>query len=175
MSKLPLKLTIHLLSVIILAASALCQIHSGPTPTFRPPPIPTPTPRPTPIPTPTPTPTPIPLSSTGMGAIFNQRGFGSVTSSGIRAGGATNLVGSRSYTYSVPLFSLPGRHGLNLNLALYYNSLLWEGLGGNGVSFATEVSSPSYGFRLDYGYIQWDDSIISTGVLIDAKGAKHDF
>jgi hypothetical protein len=153
---------------------AEAQVSQAPTGEFRlPPPPPTPTPTPRSTPSPTPTPTPIPPSSTGMGAVFNQRGFGSVISSGIRAGGAANLIGSRSYTHSVPLFSLPGRHGLNLSLTLYYNSLLWEGLGGNGVSFTTEAFSPSYGFTLGYGYIQWDDSVTSTGVLVDATGAKH--
>jgi hypothetical protein len=39
-----------------------------------------------------------------------------------RVGGATGAVqGSRSFTYDVPLFSVPGR-GLNLNLTLHYNS-----------------------------------------------------
>lgn len=152
---------------------AEAQVSQGPTGFFRPPPPPPPSPTPTPKPSPTPTPTPIPPSSTGMGAVFNQRGLGSVISSGIRAGGTSNLIGSRSYTYSVPLFSLPGRHGLNSNLTLYYNSLLWEGLGGNGVSFTTEAFSQSYGFSLGFGYIQWDDSLTSTGILVDATGAKH--
>src|SRR4051812_12502867 len=35
---------------------------------------------------------------------------------------ATNLLGSQSFSQAVPILSLPGRNGLNLNLTLYYNS-----------------------------------------------------
>ncbi|MGZ3610027.1 MAG: hypothetical protein ACXVBU_08180, partial [Ktedonobacteraceae bacterium] len=172
MCKLLPRKGVHLIFVAILATSALCQVQ-GPTAnfTFRPPPSPTPTPKPSPSPTPTPTPTP--ASNGTMGAIINQRGLGTTNSPGINVGGAASLLGSRSYTYSVPMFALPGRHGLNLDLSLYYNSLIWETVAGGGVTYSPEGPSPSTGFRLDYGYIQWDDSVTTTGVLVDAKGAKH--
>ena len=160
--------------------SAFGQVHTGPIGNFRPPPTPTPpraTPTPTPAPPPpTPTPMPGPSAASIMAATINQRGFGSRTAMATRAGGATNVMGSRSYTYSVPLFSLPGRHGLNVNLALYYNSLLWDTVpGANGVTTNTEGSSPSKGFHLDYGYISWDIVQLfgTTAILVDATGAKH--
>src|SRR5258708_37824715 len=57
-------------------------------------------------------------------ASINQRGRGNRSSPAIRAGGAANVMGSKSYTYSVPMFALSGRHGLNLNLSLIYNNLI---------------------------------------------------
>src|SRR5215475_10115835 len=35
------------------------------------------------------------------------------------------VEGSQSFTYAVPLFHLPGRNGLNVDLTLYYNSFIW--------------------------------------------------
>jgi RHS repeat-associated protein len=137
---------------------------------------PTPTPKPAPSPTPTPSPTPNPVSATG--APQNQRGFGALSSPAIRGGGALNVMGSQSFTYSVPLFSLPGRHGLDLNLALVYNSLLWEG-SGNSVMFSPDNSSMEsfFGFRLDLGNLIWMDPGIGAsgvaGVLIEPSGTKH--
>jgi RHS repeat-associated protein len=137
---------------------------------------PTPTPKPSPSPTPTPTPKPNPVSATG--APQNQRGLGALSSPAIRAGGALNVMGSQSFTYAVPLFSLPGRHGLNLNLALVYNSLLWEGFG-NSVMFSPDNSTVQdfFGFRLDLGNIIWSDPGTGpstvTGVLIEPSGTKH--
>jgi RHS repeat-associated protein len=89
-------------------------------------------------------------------------------------------MGSQSYTYSVPLFSLPGRHGLDLNLSLIYNSLLWQ-QGGLGVGFNFDSSyqtfggTPSYGFRLDFGALVWFTGFAgdTSGMLVDATGAKH--
>jgi RHS repeat-associated protein len=174
MSKFLFNKLTYLILVIGLGAAAFCQTSSGTSGDFiRPFPSPTPTPKPTPSPTPTPTPTPTPAPNSTMGAIINQRGFGTTNSPGINVGGAASLLGSRSYTYSVPMFALPGRHGLNLDLSLYYNSLIWETVAGGGVTYSPEGPSPSTGFRLDYGYIQWDDSVTTTGVLVDAKGAKH--
>ena len=34
-------------------------------------------------------------------------------------------LGSRNFNWSLPLLSLPGRAGMDLNLTLYYNSLVW--------------------------------------------------
>src|SRR5262249_48753854 len=89
------------------------------------------------------------------------------------------VMGSQSYTYSVPLFSLPGRHGLDLNLSLIYNSLLWQ-KAGEGVSFnfdsgyQTLGGTPSYGFRLDFGALVWFTGFAgdTSGLYIAATGAK---
>jgi hypothetical protein len=105
-------------------------------------------------------------------ASINQRGLGTRISPSTRAGRAKIVMGSQSYTYSVPLFSLSGRHGLNVNLTLFYNNLIWSNpLPTGGVIFNFDGQNEmSYGFRLDFGALMWDDD---TGVLIDSNGAKH--
>lgn len=97
----------------------------------------------------------------------------------MRAGGAANLIGSRSYTYSVPIFALPGRHGFNVNLSLVYNSLLWEGNATGSVTYNPDTGynfyTPSPGFRLDFGSIIWStgQGTTSSGVFFEPSGAKH--
>ena len=55
----------------------------------------------------------------------NQRGLGNVFSAATTTGGTTTVQGSSSYTYKVPMYALPGRAGLDLNLTMYYNSHIW--------------------------------------------------
>src|SRR5260221_9373306 len=110
-------------------------------------------------------------------ASINQRGFGARNSPALRAGGATTVMGSRSFTYPVEMFSLPGRHGLNLNLSLVYNSLIWNSvLATPSVSYNPDPDSATHspGFRLDFGYLLWYQSFgITTGILVDPHGTKH--
>jgi RHS repeat-associated protein len=81
------------------------------------------------------------------------------------------VQGSQSFTYSVPLFALHGRNGLDVDLTLYYNSFIWTVMG-NSIVLNADHDNPSPGFRLDFGYIEFspDDG---SGVLVDATGAKH--
>ncbi|HEV2991690.1 MAG TPA: hypothetical protein VG759_24865 [Candidatus Angelobacter sp.] len=114
-------------------------------------------------------------------ASVNQRGMGNRFSPSVRTGNTTTVIGSESYTYAVPMFSLPGRHGLNLSLSLVYNNLIWtSSLGAGGViynfdsAYQPNGGTPSYGFRLDFGSLIWFTSSGSTsGLLIDATGGKH--
>jgi RHS repeat-associated protein len=113
-----------------------------------------------------------------MSAQQNQRGNGTPVSATQSAAGAVNVLGSQSYTYVVPFFSLPGRHGLDLNLSLYYNSAIWESLGGSGVEWNPDTGygfyTPFPGFRLDLGNLIWYETSFATqGVLIDSTGGKH--
>ncbi|MCI0354229.1 MAG: hypothetical protein L0099_04190, partial [Acidobacteria bacterium] len=80
------------------------------------------------------------------------------------------LLGSESYNYGVPLLSLPGRNGLDLNLTLYYNSHLWTITSSNVATFNADRDFPSYGFRLGYGYLELSGS---TAVLTEADGSKR--
>jgi RHS repeat-associated protein len=84
-------------------------------------------------------------------------------------------MGSQSYTYAVPLFNLPGRHGLNLNLSLIYNSVLWDNLGGGVVAPDPDSGTPSIGFHLDFGTLIWytTQGVLVSGILIDHDGTKH--
>ena len=88
-----------------------------------------------------------------------------------RIGGNTGLVeGSNSFVYDVPLFSLPGR-GMNLNLTLHYNSFIWT-LNGNSLNLNADRDTPSYGFRLDFGFLELSDDF-GSGVLTEGNGIKH--
>jgi RHS repeat-associated protein len=101
------------------------------------------------------------------------RGVGTRTAFARRVGKTVLVAGSNSFTYTVPLFGLPGR-GINLNLALYYNSFVWT-VTGNSINLNKDRDTPSYGFRLDFGWLEFccagDDA--SSGVLTEANGAKH--
>ncbi|HEX6047282.1 MAG TPA: discoidin domain-containing protein [Pyrinomonadaceae bacterium] len=67
-------------------------------------------------------------------------------------GGGENPL-SRNFNWNLPLVSLPGRAGLDLNLTLSYNSLVWT-KGTASISFDDDHGFPSPGFRLGYPTIQ---------------------
>jgi hypothetical protein len=60
---------------------------------------------------------------------------------------------SGNYNWSVPLVSLPGRAGHDLNLTLSYNSLIWLKYG-NQMRFDHDWSWPSPGFHLGFPTFQ---------------------
>jgi YD repeat-containing protein len=70
-----------------------------------------------------------------------------------RTGGEGADPYSRNYKFSIPLVSLPGRAGLDLGLALAYNSLVWT-KEGTGVTFDADRGTPSPGFRLGFPTLQ---------------------
>jgi len=69
-------------------------------------------------------------------------------------GGGENPL-SQNFNWNLPLLSLPGRAGMDLGLALSYNSLVWtRNTGGNYISFDDDRGFPSPGFRLGFPVIQ---------------------
>src|SRR6185437_2322792 len=54
-------------------------------------------------------------------------------------------LGSRNFNWSVPILSLPGRAGLDLNLTLSYNSLVWT-REGSYMKFNADLGTPAPGF-----------------------------
>ena len=65
------------------------------------------------------------------------------------------VIGSQSYNYVIPILRIPGRAGMDLVLNLYYNSRIWDvDTVGNSVTFNADRDFPSYGFRLDYGFVE---------------------
>jgi YD repeat-containing protein len=67
-----------------------------------------------------------------------------------RTGSGGEDLFSGNYNFSVPLVSLPGRNGLDLNLSLSYNSLVWVRYN-NTVSFEPDYyPSLTPGFRLGF-------------------------
>lgn len=85
--------------------------------------------------------------------------------------GFETIIGSQSYNYTIPILSIPGRAGLDLNLNLHYNSRVWDvDTVGNTVTFNADRDFPSYGFRLDFGFIEK----ISGGYIVTTPdGTKH--
>jgi RHS repeat-associated protein len=73
--------------------------------------------------------------------------------------------------------NLPGRNGLDLTLNLYYNSRIWEVDASTpaqpSISFDSDRDFPSYGFRLDFGYLEANTQ--APFILTDADGTKHAF
>ena len=72
-------------------------------------------------------------------------------------------LGSRNFNWSVPLLSLPGRAGLDLNLTLSYNSLVWTRDGSN-MKFNADFGSPAPGFRLGLPILQQKFLNSQTGI-----------
>ena len=62
-------------------------------------------------------------------------------------------LGSKNFNWGLPLVSLPGRAGLDLSLALYYNSLVWVKQG-NAFQYNADGGYPSPGFTLGFPHIQ---------------------
>ena len=89
------------------------------------------------------------------------------------ASSSSVTVGSASFNYAVPILSLPGRNGLDVNLTLYYNSRTWTIDNTNGrASFNADRDFPSYGFRLGYGSIEVSNSVY---LLTEPDGARQDY
>lgn len=83
-----------------------------------------------------------PDSSTARLDPFNETG-----------GGDENPL-SRNFNWNLPLVNLPGRAGMDLGLALSYNSLVWTKLGTNTIAFDRDKGFPGPGFRLGFPVIQ---------------------
>jgi RHS repeat-associated protein len=82
------------------------------------------------------------------------------------------IPGSQSYNKTIPILSLPGR-GLDLNLALWYNSRIYDVDTTNStVTFNADRDFPTYGFRLDFGYIEYD-SLNAQMILTESDGTKR--
>lgn len=62
-------------------------------------------------------------------------------------------LGSRNFNWGTPLVSLPGRSGLDLNIALYYNSLVWTKQD-SSIQFNADNGYPSPGFHLGFPTVQ---------------------
>jgi RHS repeat-associated protein len=62
-------------------------------------------------------------------------------------------LGSQNLNWGLPLVSLPGRAGLDLNLTLTYNSLVWT-KDGSFIKYNADMGNPAPGFRLGLPIIQ---------------------
>ena len=72
-------------------------------------------------------------------------------------------LGSRNFNWSLPLVSLPGRAGLDLDLTLTYNSLVWT-KDGSYMKFNADLGAPGPGFRLGLPTLQQKFLSSETGI-----------
>jgi hypothetical protein len=105
-----------------------------------------------------------------------------------RASDSDVNLGSKNFSFSLPVLSLPGRAGLGLNLALSYNSKsVWtKSPANNRVFFNQDSSFPAPGWRSGFGTVHgiWTSTSIdpytnSTTlqqhfVYIEPDGTRHD-
>lgn len=105
--------------------------------------------------------------------LLNARGFSSPIQAKSGPGIAPMIIGSQSYNYVIPILSLPGRAGMDLNLNLYYNSRIWDVDTIHAtVTFNADRDFPSYGFRLDFGYLEYDPNN-DQYILTERDGTKR--
>src|SRR5579872_7427855 len=108
----------------------------------------------------------------------NARGFSSpiVARSSVpalAANSVSTVIGSQSYNYVIPILRIPGRAGKDLVLNLYYNSRIWTVDTVNSTAtFNADRDFPSYGFRLDLGFLAYDLAS-NTYTLTEGDGTKH--
>ncbi len=83
--------------------------------------------------------------------------------------------GSRNYNWSLPLVLLAGRAGMDLNLTLSYNSLVWT-KDGSFMKFNADLGTPAPGFRLGLPTLQQRFLNSQTGIyayiLVTPSGGR---
>jgi len=84
-------------------------------------------------------------------------------------------LGSQNFNWSLPLLQLPGRAGLDVNLTLFYNSLVWT-RDGSLMKFNADLGSPAPGFQLGLPKLQQRFLNSQTGVwaymLVTPSGGR---
>jgi RHS repeat-associated protein len=84
-------------------------------------------------------------------------------------------LGSQNVNWSVPMVSLPGRAGLDLNLTLTYNSLVWT-KDGSFIKFNADMGNPAPGFRLGLPILQQRFFNAATGIyaymMVTSSGSR---
>src|SRR6185369_5013109 len=84
-------------------------------------------------------------------------------------------LGSQNYNWSLPLLSLRGRSGMDLDLTLYYNSLVWT-KDGSYMKFNADLGNPAPGFRLGFPTLQQKFLNSQTGIyaylMVTSSGGR---
>ena len=126
----------------------------------------TPTPTPTQTATPTPTPTPTPAPNLVAARLHPKN-----------ATGGTNVY-SQNFGWGTSLVSLPGRSGLDLNLGLSYNSLVWI-KDGSSIYFNPDSNNVSPGFQFAFPIVEpaYYDSVKSKWIylMVTPSGERVEF
>ncbi len=119
-----------------------------------------------------------PLGGGGGGSNHpaNDPNFGTARRRPINETGNAGVdLGSRNFNWGLPLLNLPGRAGLDLNLTLVYNSLVWT-KDGSFMKFNADLGSPAPGFRLGLPVLQQRFLNSQTGIyaymLVTPEGSR---
>ena len=88
-------------------------------------------------------------------------------------GGGENPL-SRNFNWNLPLVNLPGRAGMDLNLNLSYNSLVWTKMSATAISFDDDNGFPGPGFRFGFPVIQGPYAVVGKEayLLIGSDGSR---
>ena len=78
---------------------------------------------------------------------------GARTQPGNETGQPGEDLGSQNFNWELPILSLPGRAGLDLNLTLFYNSLVWT-KDSTFIKFNADFGNPAPGFKLGLPTLQ---------------------
>ncbi len=91
--------------------------------------------------------------------------------------GGINLY-SQNFSWGTSLASLPGRSGLNADIGISYNSLVWTKVG-NAMVFDSDYSNASPGFRLGFAEIEpiyYDDAKgVWAYMMVTPSGSRVQF
>lgn len=88
--------------------------------------------------------------------------------------GGSELPGSDSFNFSLPVANLPGR-GLDVQLNLHYNSRVWNdssSSGGTRLTYDVDKGWPAPGFTLGFGRLEKRSN--NTYTLLDPDGTRHE-
>lgn len=81
-------------------------------------------------------------------------------------------AGSSNFQFTAPVLSLPGR-GIDLSLAMTYNSRVWN-KAGNNMNYDIDRDWPAPGWNLGFGKLAGIGVYIG-GMLIDGDGTRHPY
>lgn len=85
----------------------------------------------------------------------------------------TDQAGSSNFSFSAPVVSLGGGRGMDINLSLNYNSLLWHRANGE-ITYDIDKGSPAPGWSLGYGKLM--DMASQGGSMIEGPdGTRHSY
>jgi len=92
-----------------------------------------------------------------------------------RTGGSGVNLGSRNFNWGLPIVTLPGRAGMDLDISLYYNSLVWTKQGST-ILYNADHGTPSPGFQIGLPRLQvqyWDyDRNADAYIMITPSGGR---
>jgi RHS repeat-associated protein len=87
-------------------------------------------------------------------------------------------LGSRNFNWGLPLLGLEGRAGMDLNLTLFYNSLVWTQDYPN-IKFNADHGNPSAGFHLGFPILQQSFTDTRTNqqsyIMVTSSGGRVEF